>query len=149
MEWPASESAHYKAMVEHYLSLKNALVNDQEAGKHAQKLLSAISKVDMGAFSNEGHMKWMEHQEVLQQKADAIVRSEKIGAQRKHFIVLSNHLIKLVKTFKTPEGKLYVQFCPMANNDQGAYWLSKEDKVRNPYYGEMMLTCGEVREHIE
>ena len=149
MEWPASESAYYKTMVESYLELKNALVNDQSASDHAKVMLNAISDVNMGAFSSEGHMKWMEHQKVLKQKAEAIVNADKIGEQRKHFIRLSDHMIELVKTFKAPENKLYVQFCPMANDDKGAFWLSKEDQVRNPYYGDMMLKCGEVREEIK
>ena len=28
-------------------------------------------------------------------------------------------------------------------------WLSKEEKVINPYFGEAMLTCGEVKQVIE
>jgi Cu(I)/Ag(I) efflux system membrane fusion protein len=102
----------------------------------------------MNAFSEEGHLKWMEHQEDLKQKAEAIGKAEKIGEQRRHFITLSNNMIELVKVFKAPEGKLFVQFCPMANDDKGAFWLSEEDQVRNPYYGDMMLKCGEVRGEI-
>jgi hypothetical protein len=25
-------------------------------------------------------------------------------------------------------------------------WLQKEDKVRNPYYGTLMLECGELKD---
>jgi Cu(I)/Ag(I) efflux system membrane fusion protein len=146
--WPSSESSHYKSMVENYLALKNALVNDQSAHEYAEKMLNAASKVNMKAFSEEGHLKWMEHQEDLKQKAEAIGKAEKIGEQRRHFITLSNNMIELVKVFKAPEGKLFVQFCPMANDDKGAFWLSEEDQVRNPYYGDMMLKCGEVRGEI-
>jgi len=61
----------------------------------------------------------------------------------------------LVETaiFKKAKGcvneKVYVEFCPMADNNSGAYWLSKEEKVINPYFGEAMLTCGEVKQVIE
>jgi hypothetical protein len=37
----------------------------------------------------------------------------------------------------------------MANNGEGANWLSKESAVENPYYGSMMLTCGSVKETIK
>ena len=37
----------------------------------------------------------------------------------------------------------------MANNGKGANWLSKENKVQNPYYGSVMLTCGKVVETIK
>ena len=148
LQWPSSQSELYMELVESYLALKNNLVNDKKASNQAKTMAAAISKIDMGAFSNEGHMKWMKHQKVLKQKSEAIAEAEKVGEQRKHFIVLSKNMIELVKTFKAPEDKLYVLFCPMANNDKGAFWLSKEDQVRNPYYGDMMLKCGEVREEI-
>ncbi|NNC61403.1 MAG: DUF3347 domain-containing protein, partial [Eudoraea sp.] len=35
--------------------------------------------------------------------------------------------------------------CPMANSNKGADWLSSSKEIRNPYYGEAMLTCGSVR----
>jgi len=153
LKWPKSEAQQYKSMVESYLSLKDNLVNDEKADEFAEQMLSAISKVDMSAFSEKGHMKWMEYQKVLKEKAQKIQKAGKLGEQRKHFIQLSDNMIELVKTFEAPEtdsgSSLYVQFCPMANDDKGAFWLSKEDEVKNPYYGDMMLTCGEVREEIE
>ena len=152
-EWPASESAQYKKMVESYLALKSNLVNDKKAENHAGKMLSAISDVDMSAFSQEGHKKWMEFQKILENKAQKIQEAEKLGEQRKHFIKLSDNMIELVRTFTGVKAEgassLYVQFCPMANDDKGAFWLSTEDQVKNPYYGDMMLNCGEVREEIE
>jgi Cu(I)/Ag(I) efflux system membrane fusion protein len=36
----------------------------------------------------------------------------------------------------------------MTAEDQGGYWLSEFEEIRNPYFGEAMLTCGEVRETI-
>ena len=45
--------------------------------------------------------------------------------------------------------KAYYQYCPMANRDQGAYWFSETEEIRNPYFGEDMLGCGENRETIK
>ena len=39
---------------------------------------------------------------------------------------------------------IYIQKCPMANNNKGAIWLSTDEEIRNPYYGDAMLTCGSV-----
>jgi hypothetical protein len=57
-------------------------------------------------------------------------------------------MYELIKVSKVDE-PVYVQFCPMANNGEGANWLSKESAVKNPYYGSMMLTCGSVKEAIK
>jgi Cu(I)/Ag(I) efflux system membrane fusion protein len=45
---------------------------------------------------------------------------------------------------KNIEPKIFVQKCPMANNNKGAFWLSINKEIRNPYYGEQMMTCGSV-----
>lgn len=47
------------------------------------------------------------------------------------------------------EGKLYKQFCPMAFEGQGGYWISDREEIRNPYFGDKMLTCGKVVEVIQ
>ncbi|RUO36841.1 efflux RND transporter periplasmic adaptor subunit [Aliidiomarina shirensis] len=41
------------------------------------------------------------------------------------------------------EGELHVMFCPMARSGQGASWLQQDDELLNPYYGAMMLRCGD------
>jgi Cu(I)/Ag(I) efflux system membrane fusion protein len=55
----------------------------------------------------------------------------------------------MVRNFKRVNGSLFVQFCPMADHNKCAYWLSKEEKVINPYFGDAMPTCGEVKQIIE
>ena len=37
----------------------------------------------------------------------------------------------------------------MANEGNGGYWLAAEQEVRNPYYGDEMLACGEVKRTIK
>ncbi|NJN26228.1 MAG: DUF3347 domain-containing protein [Cyclobacteriaceae bacterium] len=36
----------------------------------------------------------------------------------------------------------------MAFNDEGAFWLSKEEEIYNPYFGDKMLKCGRMEEKI-
>lgn len=45
-------------------------------------------------------------------------------------------------------GTVYKQFCPMAFGNKGGYWLSDVAEIRNPYFGDKMLTCGTVAETI-
>lgn len=30
----------------------------------------------------------------------------------------------------------------MANTNKGAFWISEDKEIRNPYYGKQMMTCG-------
>jgi len=76
-----------------------------------------------------------------------IAKTIDVDTQRKYFKVLSEHFIVAVQSFGINE-VTYKQYCPMADSDKGAYWLSKEKQVLNPYFGDMMLKCGEVKETI-
>jgi hypothetical protein len=37
----------------------------------------------------------------------------------------------------------------MAFDDQGADWLSAEEQIRNPYFGDKMLKCGLVEQDLK
>ncbi|MBS3776203.1 MAG: DUF3347 domain-containing protein, partial [Bacteroidales bacterium] len=149
VKWPESQLDSYQDLTNHYMALKNALVNDRKDTENANKMLDALASIDMKAFSQEAHSRWMNLYNKLENNAEAIAKTEELEAQRKHFIALSDAMINLVKTFNAPDDILFVQFCPMADDNQGAFWLSSEDQVRNPYFGDQMLTCGEVREKVE
>src|SRR5690625_5789886 len=43
----------------------------------------------------------------------------------------------------------YLMFCPMAFNNQGAYWLQPNSELLNPYFGDAMLRCGDHLETFE
>mgnify|MGYP000439286845 CR=1 FL=1 len=77
-----------------------------------------------------------------------MMKTSEIKEQRVQFEQLSIHLTKAVQEFGVGE-EVYQQFCPMANKNKGAYWLSVSKKIKNPYFGEVMLTCGEVSKIIE
>ncbi|WJJ96272.1 efflux RND transporter periplasmic adaptor subunit [Algibacter luteus] len=134
-----------------YINLKDALVKEdsKNTSVNATSLLNNLSKVDMKLLSNNNaHTHWMSLVKEIQSSATSISKTSDIKAQRDHFKHLSSHLINTVQLFGVNE-KVYVEFCPMADNNNGAYWLSKEEKVINPYFGEAMLTCGEVKQVIE
>ncbi|WP_458627108.1 efflux RND transporter periplasmic adaptor subunit [Winogradskyella sp. PC D3.3] len=134
-----------------YINLKDALVKEdsKSTSVNATSLLNNLSKVDMKLLSdNNAHTHWMSLVGDIKSSTTSISKTSDIKGQRDHFKHLSSHLINAVQLFGVNE-KVYVEFCPMADNNNGAYWLSKEEKVINPYFGEAMLTCGEVKQVIE
>lgn len=81
-----------------------------------------------------------------------IVEAKSIRQQRETFNNLSDNMEQLMNTVKYDRERIFVQQCPMAFDDvQSAKWLSKNEKIRNPYlglkdpkYGKGMLSCGET-----
>lgn len=140
-----------KTVFDNYIVLKDALVNDDSKTVviNANSILKSLDKVDMKLLTdNNSHNHWMKVEKEIKASVNSIANSSDIKEQRNHFKHLSSHLTTAIQLFGINE-KVYSQFCPMADNNNGAYWLSKEEKVINPYFGEAMLTCGEVKQEIE
>ncbi|MDX1909337.1 MAG: DUF3347 domain-containing protein [Bacteroidia bacterium] len=133
-----------------YYAVKNALVGDdgKTASAKAKELLTALGKVDMANFSGEQHGVYMPLSEKIKFDAEHIEETKDVSHQRDHFDTLSDNVFKVVKAFNVNAEPAYQQFCPMARDGKGAYWISKEKGVKNPYYGKSMLTCGKVTETL-
>ncbi|NNC86195.1 MAG: DUF3347 domain-containing protein, partial [Bacteroidia bacterium] len=134
-----------------YLLLKDALVasDQQRAAENVKAILDNTEKVDMSLVKDKAHIYWMEQLKAIQAHGKKIGESEDIEEQRKQFDFLSQALIKTLKVFGVEGDTFYVQHCPMANDNDGAAWLSKHEKILNPYFGEKMLTCGTVQDTID
>jgi len=140
-----------KGVFNNYIKLKDALVKDDSnnAVAEAKNISQSLSKVDMKLLKDEkAHTKWMSFQKEIKASSLSISNTSDIKIQRNYFIHLSKYLIQTIEIFGIQE-KVYSQFCPMANTDKGAFWLSTEEKIRNPYFGNAMLSCGSVEQIIE
>jgi Cu(I)/Ag(I) efflux system membrane fusion protein len=140
-----------KPLYEEYLNFKDALVADNlaEAQSAANELKAKLDAVNMSIFTGASHNAWMDHSSDLKNALQHVQHLKDIEAVRKAFQQVSEGMIDLTKAFNPLEKTLYVQFCPMADNNKGANWLSTEEEIRNPYFGEAMLTCGEVKSTIK
>ena len=125
------------AVYQHYLHLSTALT----AGNAAEAKV-ASNAIEAGAREMDGGA-------AIAASAARITAASDIEAQRMAFSKMSNDLITLVKKAGVSNGELYVEYCPMAFDDKGASWLSSSKEIRNPYFGDKMLTCGEVKETIK
>ncbi len=99
-----------------YLSLKNALVNDDAITSvtNAELMMASIEKVEMDLLTGDAHMIWMQQSESLTTLAKEIALEKSIKEQRKTFLELSSVIIDLTKIYGVNEQTYYVQFCPMA-----------------------------------
>ena len=134
-----------------YVDLQEALVasDPQKVKQQASQTNAVLAQVDMTLITGAAHNDWMSYLTPMANSLEAIQSSADIDAQRKSFSSLSDNLYKSVKAFGLRGEQAFYTYCPMALNNEGAYWLSDEEKVRNPYFGDKMLTCGEVKEKLK
>lgn len=133
-----------------YVQLKEAFVSSDatQVGAEATKTTTALGAVDIGLLSGAAHNDWMAYLAPMQSSLESIQASSDIEAQRKAFSTLSDNLYKSVKAFGLGGAQAYYVFCPMAFDNEGGYWLSDQQQIRNPYFGSSMLTCGQVEETL-
>ncbi len=116
-----------------YLKLKDALVaGNPDAAKAAA--------ADMGRVTG------LEN-EIVTAEIEAFLSADGIDGQRASFLKLNEKLEPILRDHIS-EGAVYKQFCPMAFNDEGGFWFSDKEEIRNPYFGDRMLKCGKVEDKL-
>jgi len=148
---PTAFKNQFKKVFEEYLLLKNSFAKDDSnmAQKSAKELVKTMAKIDMKLLTdNNAHNQWMEISKEMSASATSISTTSDIAVQRKHFKYLSAPLIKAVKLYGVDQ-KVYEDFCPMADDNKGAFWLSLSEEIKNPYFGMAMISCGEIKSIIE
>jgi len=133
-----------------YNQLKDALVASDSALAviGANAVLTNLNKVDMGLLTQpEAHQVWMTEKPLLTKTLNELIKSTTLESQRALFLQISNNMINLIENFGTSE-KVMVQFCPMADDFKGGFWLSKDSAIKNPYFGSKMMTCGSTKKIV-
>lgn len=117
-----------------YQQIRMALVNSDAEGVQTAATNLAES------FSEE--------RESIKSTALAMSDDANLESLRQLFSELTQKIEPLIKE-SLSGGKVYKQYCPMALDGKGGYWISNVEKIENPYYGDKMLKCGKVTETFE
>jgi hypothetical protein len=133
-----------------YNALKDAFVasNPDQVRAAATSTSQAVAAVDMKLLEGQAHSDWMAYLTPMNKALTEIEKSSDLETQREAFSTLSDNLYKSIKAFGLGGKEAFYEFCPMAFNNEGAYWLSNNEKIRNPYFGDKMLNCGVVKERL-
>ncbi len=132
------EQATAETMLAMYLQIKDALV--QSDANTANRLAISLAANLEQAGPQVGAVHFLAH-------LSNFIGAKDLEEQRAVFEHLSEHMYQITKV-ATLSAPVYKQYCPMAFDDKGAYWISAEEEVLNPYFGDMMLRCGTVQETI-
>jgi Cu(I)/Ag(I) efflux system membrane fusion protein len=154
MTMQQSTSAYFRkqlsAILQAYLILKNDLVKDNAAAaiKAETNLLTQINKVNNLNLSEPELKDWQMRKNKMQRISSSTTQKVDIKEQRARFILLSKELIALAQKYESDNGRLYIEYCPMADAAKGAFWISEQKEIFNPFFGSSMLKCGEVRDSL-
>jgi len=140
-----------KDLMAPYLKIEDALVlsDAKSASTRTGDFTTALKNVNMALLKGDAHMKWMEQLKSMETASKLISSTQDVEIQRAAFSQLTNAFYTSIKTFGVEGLDAYYQFCPMAFDNKGAFWISSKKEISNPYFGEQMLRCGETKETLK
>jgi len=124
------------SVYEHYNRIKTALVNSD--AKTAKMVAVELLKSTGPQLESTG----------LRESISVMANTQNIEEQRESFSAFTA-VVKNMLEGKIESGTIYYDYCPMAFNGKGAYWLANEEQIQNPYFGDKMLNCGTVESRLE
>ena len=151
LEVPADFHSQLVKLWEAYLSLQQALASDdfllaQQAVTHFQ---TSLSDVDAKPLAEDAHKVWKKEYSKFVQALQSMNQAENLESIREDFSILSDEFLVLVRSFGTNGFRtVYQLHCPMVFDGKGAMWLQRDKQVSNPYFGQVMLKCGDRIELI-
>jgi Cu(I)/Ag(I) efflux system membrane fusion protein len=129
---------------EAYLAGQEALAADDLSGfvQATEDLKTALGAVEEVGLVGESLGAWRRAAGKLRvDRATTTIDDARVRFER-----MSEGAIELAQRFgPAGAGTLLVAHCPMAFDDKGADWLQRGEQINNPYFGAMMLMCGEIR----
>lgn len=138
-----------------YFSLKDALVASDTAKASAASLALAAAadslKLDEIKGDSTGTIRLTakDYAGTIAGSAKALAGEKDLAGKRKEFKMIAESLYVIFQTVRYDGQKVYWQHCPMAFDSQGAYWVSQDKEVLNPYFGDKMLHCGSVEDSLD
>ncbi len=137
-----------------YYNLKDAFVASDtvkvnEEAVALQNLLDSLKLDEVKQFDSLGFASINGRPGDVAAEIAAMLGEKELEKKRESFEMVSNAFYDMVRVIKPTGATIYYQYCPMAFDDKGAYWLSSADSIMNPYFGKKMLTCGEVKETLK
>lgn len=135
-----------------YFTMKDAFVKSDTAlvNSNASAFVIKLDLMKFADIKTDSTIIQLASQikETISSQAKAIVSTTGIDAKRKIFQTVSDGMFDLLRTVRYNGSTVYQDYCPMAFNNAGAAWLSNSREIVNPYFGEKMLHCGELRDSV-
>jgi Protein of unknown function (DUF3347) len=145
----------YATLLSTYFQVKDALVasDTAKATATALALATAADSLKVTEIQGDSSGKLKEVATVfagtISGSAKGLAGEQDIKGKRKEFEMIADAMWNLTRSVRYGGQKVYWQYCPMAFDNKGAYWLSNERDIKNPYFGAQMLNCGSVEDSLD
>lgn len=143
-------SDHLSSLLNHYLAVKDALTEDdfETARSHIADLKAEVLENNEMNNHEEHNAMHNDHHNTMVEAVTEAEKAADIVELRMSFNDITVNLGKALENQGYDDKTLFLQYCPMANNSDGAHWISDREKIVNPYMGQQMPSCGKTEKEI-
>jgi len=146
-EAPETFNDRIAALSEAYLDITSALAKDDEAAARTavERTLTSLKEMPVQLLEGDAENAWVEQSTQMGEWLKVMQDADGIDKMRLSLDSLTDALANTLEVFGvSPDPPIYEAHCPMALDGKGAEWLQRGAEVRNPYFGQSMISCGEV-----
>ncbi len=145
----AKQKKALQPIIDSYYKIQQALSSDNLPGtvKAALELAKNMDKTEDSGKPQKLLQKLLSQAGL---ECAGIIKAKTLKGARKSFAGMSKVVYELMKKYGVGrKNTAYRFYCPMAFDNKGEYWLQNTSQLANPYFGAMMLKCGELRETLK
>ena len=137
-------------LLHNYFSLKDGFVKEDKKTikTFAEKIKQQTTSIDLNGIPFKASQDIKSKTEEIHLLSDKILNEKDLNKQRQQFKEISDILYQLLMSTGSKQ-TVYFKYCPMAFDNEGAYWLSPQKEILNPYFGDKMLHCGNIKKEIK
>lgn len=151
MRLTADELKSFQSLFFAYLDLQSALGDDnyRTARDSGPRFFSALDNIKLSA-NPKAKALLQQSRVTLGTQRVAFRNAKTLEGQRRVFLRITQEMVAILARHGNPMAfGLRLAHCPMAFNDRGAYWIQKEEVVKNSYFGATMLRCGDIVQRLD
>ena len=135
-----------------YLALKDQLAAEQDSGiaQSARALVMASDSLELKELKADANLQEtaFSYSDGIASEAQGLLGENNLLSKRRSFQMISDQLYDLIRTVQFKEENLYRLYCEKAFEDQGAYWISPNKDLLNPYLPKSNPPCAEIKDSI-
>lgn len=142
----------FENLLKAYLQLKDQLVAEKDSGiaQSTRALVLASDSLKLSELQADSNLVQtaFSYSDGISSEAQGLLGESNLLSKRRSFQMISDQLYDLIRTVQYQQKPLYRFYCSKAFEDQGAYWISDQKGLSNPYQPNLMPFCGEIKDSI-
>ncbi|HQR94497.1 MAG: hypothetical protein B7Y15_10060 [Bacteroidetes bacterium 24-39-8] len=135
-----------------YLQLKDQLVAEKDSGiaQATRAIILASDSLKLNELKADTNLVQaaFSYSDGISSEAQGLLEETNLLSKRRSFQMISDQFYDLINTVQYNQKVLYRFYCNKAFEDQGAYWISDQKNLTNPYLPNATPLCGEIKDTL-